>query len=156
MSLAKTASTTTLPAVHAGRRSLLSAAAAVTVGSGIVAGIAASVADYTETPDAELIRLCAEFDVLERHRQQVTNAATTIEEDDIADRVWEDVRRQQGPMLDRICSLPCVTVAGLGALSASLMLWDRGEVTVAEDDPAAPTNKRLMAALMRATLAGRA
>ena len=138
------------------RRSLFSAAAAITLGSGITAGFAASVADFAETPDAQLIALCAEFDVLERRRQHAANAARTMEEEELADRVWADVSQQQKPMLDRMCSFPCVTLAGLGALAASLVLWDAGELSVAEDDAEAPVNERLTAALLRSVMAGRA
>lgn len=138
------------------RRTLFAAAGAVILGGGISSGVAASVADYAETSDAELIRLCAEFDVLERRRQNVANSAKTIEEETAADLVWAEISLQQDPMLDRICSLPCVTLAGIGALAATLMLWDSDELSIHEDDTLAPANDRLTAALLRATLAGRA
>lgn len=113
MSLAKTATNTIAAETRAvsTRRSLFGGAAAVVLGTGITAGVAASAADFAETPDAELIRLCAEFDALERHRQHVGNAAVTMKEDEAADLVWAEVRRQQAPMLTRMCSLPCTTLA---------------------------------------------
>lgn len=138
------------------RRTLFAAAGAVILGSGITAGAAASIADFAEQPDAELIRLCAEFDALERRRQNVANSAKTIEEETAADLVWAEISLQQDPMLDRICGLPCVTLAGIGALAATLILWDSGELSIEEDDALAPANDRLTAALLRATLAGRA
>lgn len=138
------------------RRALFAAASSVVIGTGVTAGAAASVADFAETPDAELIRLCTEFDVLERRRQHAANTARTMEEDNLADLVWADISRIQDPMLDRMCSLPCVTLAGLGALAASLMLWDSGELSISEDDTEAPANERLTAALLRSTLAARA
>lgn len=145
-----------MEAIASRRRTLFAAANAIVLGGGITAGAAASVADYAEAPDAELIRLCAEFDVLERRRQHVANSAKTMEEDAAADLVWEEISLQQNPMLNRICSLPCVTLAGIGAIAATLMLWDSGELPVHEDDAEAPANDRLTAALLRATLAGRA
>lgn len=158
MSQAKTAATTTSPLARAvsSRRSLFGGAAAVVLGGGITAGVAASVADFTETPDAELIRLCAEFDVLERQRQHVANSAKTTEEEGVADQTWAEISLRQNPMLDRICSLPCVTLAGLGAIAATLALWDCDELCIAEDDPDAPANDRLTAALLRSALTGRA
>lgn len=138
------------------RRSLFAAAGAVIIGSGITAGAAASVVDYAETPDAELIRLCAAFDVLERRRQHAANSARTNEQEKVADRVWEEVCREQAPMLTRMCSLPCTTLAGLGALAASLVLWDSGEMSVQEDDVQGLTIDRLTTAVLRAALAGRA
>ena len=62
MSQAKTVNTTTGAVTRAvsSRRSLFGGAAAVVLGGGITAGVAASVADYAETPDAELIAMGAE------------------------------------------------------------------------------------------------
>lgn len=145
-----------MEAIASRRRTLFAAASAVVLGGGITAGAAASVADFAEQPDAELIRLCAEFDVLERRRQHVANSAKTMEEDAAADLVWKDISQRQDPLLDRICSLPCVTLAGIGALAATLMLWDSDELPIRKDDVEAPANDRLTAALLRATLAGRA
>ncbi|MGI4794898.1 MAG: hypothetical protein ACRYG8_12650 [Janthinobacterium lividum] len=139
------------------RRSLFAAASAVVLGSGITAGAAASVADLVPAePDADLIRLCAAFDVLERRRQHAANSARTNEQEKVADRVWEEVCREQAPMLTRMCSLPCTTLAGLGALAASLVLWDSGEMNVQEDDVQGLTIDRLTTAVLRAALAGRA
>lgn len=157
MSLAKTPDST----VSTSRRTLGAGLFAIMAGSvitsGIAAGAAASVTDpIPPSPDAELIALCAEFDVLERHRQQACNTAVTMEEDAAADLVWTEVRRQQAPMLNRMCTLPCTTLAGLGALAASLVLWDSGEMDVQEDDVQGLTINRLTTAMLRAALAGRA
>jgi len=157
MPLAKTPDITS----STGRRTLgaglLAVIAGSTITSGIAAGMTTSVADLLPAnPDAELIALCAELDVLERRRQHAANTAVTMKEDEAADLIWTEVLRQQAPMLTRMCSLPCTTLAGLGALAASLVLWDSGEMDVAKDDTQGLTIDRLTTAVLRAALAGRA
>ena len=142
--------------VISGRRRFGAGLLAVVAGSGITAGAAASVADLVPAnPDAELVSLCAQFDRLERHRQDATNAATTVEEDEAADLIWAEVREQQEPILARICSTPAESLEGLGAIAASLVLWD-GELFVECDEPDACMNEKLKLALLRSVLAWRA
>lgn len=138
------------------RRTLFAGASAAILGSGITAGAAASVADLVPSnPDAELLLLCAQFDRLERQLQDACNAATTGEEEDAADLISANLRKEQAPILDQICATRAVSLEGLGAMAASLVLWD-GDLFVECDEPNACTNERLKLALMRSVLAGRA
>lgn len=100
------------------------------------------------SPDADLIRLCAEFDDLERQSQKALDSVTTLKEEDHADILTEAVRDWQEPLLDRICTLPCTTAAGRAALAASLILCDN-QIMFERDDRNAPANERLIAALVR-------
>ena len=128
------------------RRTLLSAA---------VLGLApATVAAPQANPDAEVIRLCAEFDALERRHQATCGTAQTMEEEERAEPVLEAIREQQEPLLQRICSMSPTTTAGAASVAASLLLWD-GQLSIEEDDPDADTGKRLLVALLRG-LVGRA
>ena len=104
-------------------------------------------------PDAELIRLCAEFDALERELQDGVNGADTQSECDLAEVAAEGIRQKQVPLLNAICALPCTTGEGATALAGSFVLWDDCEREVRADDPSGNMNERLHYALLRGLLA---
>ena len=124
---------------------------------GITAGAAASVADLVPIdPDAELVRLCAQFDALERERQAVILNTQTREEEVKVDVILVDFEKRQKPLLVRICTTPCQTMAGAAAIASSLALWDDNhEISIVGDDPNEFTHRRLISALVRG-LVGRA
>jgi hypothetical protein len=125
---------------------------------GLTAGAAATVADAalpSPHPDAELISLCAKFDTLERGYQAVCGRAQTTEQERLDEPLLDALRSQQELLLERICAIPSTTPEGHAALAVSLLLWD-GELYVKTDDANARTNERLLAALVRSLLAGRA
>ena len=141
------------PSIPSRRRAMFAAAGAVIMGGGITSGIAASAADYQlpsapDNPDLELIAVCAAFNSLERDIQATSGSGRDRQED------RESLRQQQEPLLDRICAMPCRTLAGASALATSLVLWEASELD-GEDDPDACMNERLLSALVRG-LVGRA
>lgn len=129
-----------------GRRALAGGAVLALLGATV-----ATAAIPEANPDAELLRLCAEFDALERRVQAALNGAITIEEDEHAEKLAQAHGVEQKPLLNRMCALPCTTAAGAAALAASLLLWEGGEVQL-EDDLHANTNERLLSALLRGVL----
>ena len=75
-------------------------------------------------PDAELICLCAEIDALEdflavRGRHEGKPGGPEEDEyDELVATVW----KQQKELTDRICALPCISLAGLCAIGSTLAL----------------------------------
>ena len=73
-------------------------------------------------PDAELICLCAEIDALEdfltvRGRHEGKPGGPEEDEyDELVATVW----KQQKELTDRICALPCISLAGLCAIGSTL------------------------------------
>ena len=128
------------------RRSLLNAAVpAAMMLTG--AGIGTAVAAHAVQPDAELIALCADFDVLERKLQAAYIGVTTAAESARADAVAERVADEQAPILDAITACRPSTLAGFKALAVSLALWD---TELLKGDPMQGcTDERLMLTLVR-------
>jgi hypothetical protein len=71
--------------------------------------------------DAELIRLCAQFDELTRESDIAFNAAYEVSEDAIAGD--EPFRSKQRELLKRIIPLRAQTQAGFEARAHMMMLW---------------------------------
>ncbi len=120
----------------------------------IAVSLAIPAAAATPAGDAELIRLCAEFDALERRLQafDTSNLADPQVEEE-----WEAfctmISAQQRPLLDRLCTLPCSTTAGVYALGRTLALYlDKMDM---EDTPGGYVDSRLTGALLRG-IVGRA
>lgn len=129
------------------RRSfLVSGAALASLAS---AGTVAQVAN----PDAELIRLCAAFDVLEERYQSEFSGVETSEEWDRADAVADVIREQQEPILNAICACRPSTLEGFRAVANSLALWDSELLKQAPGE--GYTNNRLAVVLLRG-ITGRA
>ncbi len=151
--------TTSIDRPLAGTRRTLFAgfasSAAAFAAVGITADAAAMASDAAQpNADAELIRLCAEFDALERELQDGVNGADTQSECDLAEVAAEGIRQKQVPLLDAICALPCTTWEGAAALAWSFVLWDDCEREVRADDPSGNMNGRLHYTLLRSLLAG--
>ena len=114
----------------ASRRNLLSAAAVL--GLVPVAGASAPPApSLLADRDAELIRLCAAFDSLERQLQHSYDGAETAAEEAKAEAAAVAIRQQQLPILNNMCAIPPLTLDGAAALAASFVLWSDCE---AEDE----------------------
>jgi len=129
------------------RRKLLAAVPALTALGCAGAAAAAPVAD------AELIRLCAEFDALEHKLQASYEGIVTDAGWDAADVVADAVREEQAPILDAITACRPSTLAGFTALAGSLALWDN---ELLKGDPMQGcTNDRLALVLFRGMI-GRA
>ena len=114
-----------------------------------VAGLAAA------EPDAELVRLCAEFDVLE---QRATNCIGDHPPGSVAEQATDAKRAKlvarQEELVERIVDLPCNTVAGAFAMGRSLAGYlDPSEL---EDKNNHDMEGRLLAALMRTITQGQA
>ena len=89
--------------------------------------------------DAELIAACAQFDVLERRLQ-------ALSDDKYADE-REAIRDEQFPLLDRICAANCTTLEGLRARVRTIALWEADAPTFAADETY--WNSRMFHALLR-------
>ena len=65
------------------------------------------------TGDEELIRLCAEFDALERRIISFhTGGSAYIGDDDARQRAIDPIQGEQLPLLDRIIELRAITAEG--------------------------------------------
>lgn len=134
------------------RRALLARSAA---GLALLAGVAATASAAPGSPDAVLIALCARLDALQRQIDALFPADwhgmmdAALEAADAAARRFEV---EQRPILDQICALTPVTVAGFAALARSMSLLrpDLGHVSRHEDP-----DVRLAGVLVRG-LAGKA
>ena len=129
------------------RRKALTAGLAL-VFAAPVAGLAAAV-----EPDAELIRLCAEFDALEQAKialdgEHPSGSAGEQAEDAERDRLTA----QQNRLVDSIYELPCTSSAGIHALGKSLAGYLSPEDL--EDEAAYDTENALLIALLRAVTQG--
>lgn len=154
MSLAKRVDTTTGAVSRAvsSRRSLFGGAAAVVLGSGITAGVAASVADYIPAevePDAALIAACHSALTAIEKQNALTAPFETLAPDHPHYRahssaayakVYEITSGEYYPAIERAADLPARTLTGLRA-KARL-------VVDTEDD-------RLALSLARDVLAGK-
>lgn len=85
-------------------------------------------------PDAELIRLCAEYEALEVRICGLFDGPDAIEDEGALDLAAEPLRKEQDALLRRITPVPAATVAGLLArirlLAAEMPEW----ITVDDDD----------------------
>jgi len=80
--------------------------------------------------DAELIRLCAEFDGLERRLQMMdAEHPSTVEGDMRFDAAYEVIRDEQEQLLARICALPAITVEGTLAKATTLVYYTSNMLT---------------------------
>lgn len=102
------------------------------------------------SPDAELVRLCAAFDVLERQYQEGFAGVETGEEWDRADAAADVINEQQAPILDAICACRPSTLEGFRALANSLALWDAELLKNVPGE--GDTNDRLAVVLFRGML----
>lgn len=99
------------------RRALFAGAAAVPV-----AAVIPPAAAPTEA-DAELIATCAAFDALERRILAFySDGATPIEDDDERDEAIDPLSGQQEKLLDPICAMRAVSLRGMRARAATLVL----------------------------------
>ncbi len=128
------------------RRKLLSTAPAAMVLAGTDAAAA-----HTAQPDAELIALCAEFEVLER--KAVAALATNDEDQDRADAVAEAIDREQAPIVAAITACRPTTLAGFTALATIAVLWSPELIRVSPIQ--GDTGERLLQVMLRG-MAGRA
>jgi len=131
------------------RRLLAAAPPAVLALSG--AAVAASAA---HNPDAELIALCVEFDVLERRIDALFDSLVSALTFEAADAAACVVEVDQHRLLNRICALTPSTDEGCKAVARSLALLSPDHA-----DPALPVigtmDERLANALARGMM-GRA
>lgn len=107
------------------------------------------------SPDAALLRLCAEFDALERQYQALFVGANA-EGDDAEERrkpAEDAIAALQGPLLDRICALRATTPEGWRARAGTLALY---APHIARHDPGDHVDSRMVGALLRDLLDGRA
>jgi hypothetical protein len=114
-----------LPGSNASRRSLLSAiGAAVLAPAGVGAVAACERRSHAPGMDAELIRLCEAFDLLERQRLELFDGPSAINDDE--DRTVADLplEAKQAELLDVIFEIPATTMAGVIARAKSIFLYD--------------------------------
>ena len=141
-----------------GRRRFGAGLLAVVAGSGITAGVAASVADIAPVdPAADLIEACAWFSAIEFRCNEIDNAARTLEQEDRAEVLTAELRGEANgerhwPALDRICTTPGSSHAAAIALASALAVWKTGAVVAGEDDPDDYVGDRITAALLRCLL----
>ncbi len=89
-----------------------------------IAGTAAAAPPAAAGPDAELLKLCAAFDALERAYQATPfDCAPCSPEDQASDAERERIIRVQMPLVDRMTELRATTRAGQIARARSLVLW---------------------------------
>ena len=132
------------------RRRLLATAAGLAAALAPAAALAAA-----SSPDAELIRLCGEFDALQRRILALyPEGATPIEDDNERAEAIAPLSDAQDELLDRICALRATTPAGIKARAKTLVLFvpDKAECA---DDEGGYVDERMIAALLR-DLVGRA
>ncbi len=98
------------------RRGLLSGS--ILAGLGALAAIPALAA--TAHPDAELIALCDEFNVLER---QYVASFDRIPDDDTRDLANGPIHEAQAELVERMSELTATTIEGFSALAGAIALW---------------------------------
>jgi hypothetical protein len=98
------------------------------------------------TGDGELIRLCAEFDALERRIISFhTGGSAYIVDDAARQRAIDPIQDEQLPLLDRIVELRAITAEGWKARAATLVLYTPHYVNVREPY----VDQRMIGALLR-------
>ncbi len=85
------------------------------------------------SPDAALLADCAEADRLEREITPGMNGKT-IEEADEAERAIEPLRTAQEPLLEGVATTRAVTIEGIRAKAATLVLWDTDILKLHRED----------------------
>lgn len=102
-----------------------------------------------KNPDAELIRLCAAFDALEREFHALFIPPPRTRADEIAIELRIDrIFAAQRPLLKRLLKLRATTLAGFIARFRTLRLHDAG-LNPAEMAGSPMTNDRLLGAFLR-------
>ncbi len=129
------------------RRWLLAAATPAVL---VLSGVAVA-APATINPDAELIALCAEFEVLER--KAVVALATNNEDQDRADAAAEAIDREQAPIVAAITACRPTTLAGFTALANIVVLLNLELIKISPTQGC--TDERLLQVMLRG-MTGRA
>ena len=129
------------------RRWLLAAATPAVL---VLSGVAVA-APATINRDAELIDLCAEFEVLER--KAVAALATNNEDQDRADAAAEAIDREQAPIVDAITACRPTTLAGFTALANIVVLLNLELIKISPTQGC--TDERLLQVMLRG-MTGRA
>ncbi len=75
--------------------------------------------------DAELIKLCAEFDRLEHACDALFEGVETVEQERKSDRLSEPLREQQDTLAERIIAHRATTIEGFRARARSVAIWDK-------------------------------
>ena len=138
------------PTLPVARRRLLATAAGLAAALAPAAALAAA-----SSPDAELIRLCGEFErAATPHHGPYSEGATPIEDDNERAEAIAPLSDAQDELLDRICTLRATTLAGIKARAKTLVLFvpDKAECA---DEEGGYVDERMIAALLR-DLVGRA
>ncbi len=125
------------------RRKLLSTAPAAVVLAGTDAAAA-----HAAQPDAKLIALCAEYEVLER--KAVAALATNDEDQDRADAVAEAIDREQAPIVAAITACCPTTLAGFTALANIVVLLNLELIKISPTQGC--TDERLLQVMLRGML----
>ena len=129
------------------RRALLGSLAAVVAAPDAMAKLA-QLAPVSDSPDAELLGACAEFDAMERSIQATYDEGPDNIPDDAAREVHnEQLKEPQEALLDRICAMQAVTPAGFAARARTLVLWEGAEAATNTEE--GYWNERMLAALLR-------
>jgi len=131
------------------RRSLFAGVPAVLLAGAVAAPALAA----TAYPDAELIRLCAEFDALEIQHEAFFEGSTRIDDDEERDVALEPIETAQEALLDRICHLPICTLDGARALAATYVLYIAKQ---ADQLPTQYWDQRFERAIVRGLVGGQA
>ncbi len=98
--------------------------------------------------DAELIAVCAEFDVIERHiNSHYAGGSRNIEDDEERDAAIAPMEEAQAPLLERIIALRATTLDGFMARARTLALWDLDAMR--QIGPGHYLEDRMLAALLR-------
>ena len=126
-----------------GRRGLVGPGASLLLLAG-AAMKAAPPAEAAGSPDAELLRVCAEFDALER-QYVALHGVETIEEEHANEPLINVVSARQQHLLDRLCELRATTMQGLRAKAETLANWDP---TSTDEDPGRYWDDRMVASLV--------
>jgi hypothetical protein len=131
------------------RRTILARLPAAALASSAVLSTAALAVD--RDADAELIRLCAEHDQLERQRLAIFETGPkTMEGDRERDKAIEPITDKQEALLARFHPIQATTFAGIVARARTLILWDPEILDV--DEGCCP-DEILIAGLLRDILA---
>ena len=132
----------------ASRRSLFAGVPAALLAGAVAAPTLLAAAH----PDAELIRLCAEFDALEIQHEAFFEGPTRIDDDEDRDVALEPIETAQKALLDRICHLPICTLDGARALASTYLLYIAKQ---ADQLPTQYWDQRFERAIVRGLVGGR-
>ena len=102
-------------------------------------------------PDAELISVCAAFCDLERAYDAPGFAHESgTPEGDAAAKERKRIVAEQDVLVDRMCELPCTTLAGVQAMATALATWDR---ELLKDGPASDVGELITSNMVERLLA---